>query len=253
MLGVILAGGTGSRLRPMTKFINKHVVNVLDEPMIHYPLSTLVEAGLERIVVVGNEFIDQLRQVVEEDPLAEDAELEFVQQKERAGVAGALSVVEPLAADDRVIVILGDNIFDGSIRPFIEHFSRQARGARVLLKRVTGDTSAFGVADITEEKVTRITEKAPGQDNLVATGCYMYDDRVFSLLSQIDPSSRGELEITDLNNAYAVEGELYFDEIPFWWGDCGTPIGKMEAEVELTRRLQANDSAMSSTTRERGN
>jgi glucose-1-phosphate thymidylyltransferase len=221
--GVILAGGLGSRLRPLTQVTNKHLLPVYDRPMIFYPLQTLVEAGIQDILIVtgGNNAGDFLR-LIGNGAAFGLKHVNYTYQKGEGGIADALGLAEHFAAGGKIVVILGDNIIQSSIRPYVEAFKRQAAGARLLLKRVP-DPERFGVAVVRKGRIVRIIEKPKRPpSSLIVTGIYMYDAQVFDIIKTLKPSDRGELEITDVNNAYIRSGQLWYDILPGWWSDCGT-------------------------------
>jgi len=221
--GVILAGGLGSRLSPLTKITNKHLLPVYDRPMIYYPLQTLVEAGIKDIMIVtgGNNAGDFLKL------LGNGAEfglkdINYTYQKGEGGIAAALSLVEHFAEGQKIVVVLGDNIIQGSISRYVENFKKQKSGAKLLLREVS-DPERFGVAEIKGDKIVSIVEKPKKpKSNYVVTGIYMYDHKVFEIIKTLKPSGRGELEITDVNNAYIAKKELTFDLLGGWWTDAGT-------------------------------
>jgi len=223
MKGVILAGGLGTRLHPLTKVTNKHLLPVYQKPMIYYPLETLVRAGLREILIVtgGNSAGEFLRL------LANGREfglkhVNYTYQEGEGGIAAALSLAEDFADGDRVIVILGDNIIEDDIRPYVDRFQKQRQGARLLLKKVP-DPERFGVAELDGKKIVKIVEKPKRVKSPYAvTGIYMYDNQVFDIIKTLKPSGRGELEITDVNNWYLKEGALEYDLLKGFWTDAGT-------------------------------
>ena len=220
--GVILAGGTGSRLMPLTKVTNKHLLSVGRKPMIYHPIEKLVSAGIEEILVVTG--VEHMGDVVSLLGSGKDFGCQFTYkvQDQAGGIAEALLLAENFAAGNRIAVILGDNIFQANLKPYADKFIRQQKGALVLLKQVK-DPHRFGVAEISDNRVIRIVEKEskPPSDYAV-TGIYFYDRNVFDIIRPLKPSDRGELEITDVNNAYIKRGELAFDIIEGWWTDAGT-------------------------------
>ncbi|MFH0771031.1 MAG: sugar phosphate nucleotidyltransferase [Candidatus Omnitrophota bacterium] len=223
MRGVILAGGLGKRLDPLTRITNKHLLPVYSKPMIYYPIRTLVEAGIRDILIVtgGNNAGDFLRL------LGNGAEfglkhINYTYQRGEGGIAEALSLAEHFAQNDKLIVILGDNLIEKSIKKYVDNFIKQPAGAKVLLKKVT-DPQRFGVAEVEGKRIIRIIEKPKKpKSNLAVTGIYMYDSRVFEIIKPLKPSKRGELEITDVNNSYIESGQMTFDVLDGWWTDCGT-------------------------------
>ncbi len=223
MKGVVLAGGTGSRLYPLTKITNKHLLPIYDKPMVFYPIRTLVDAGLRDIMIVtgGRNAGDFLRLLGNGKEFGL-AHLNYAYQEGEGGIAEALALAEHFADGDRICVVLGDNIIEGSIGPAVEEFAAQAAGARILLKQVP-DAERFGVAEIRGDRIAGIEEKpAQPKSNYAVTGIYMYDATVFDKVRTLVPSERGELEITDVNNAYIREGTMTFSFLDGWWTDAGT-------------------------------
>jgi glucose-1-phosphate thymidylyltransferase len=223
MKGIVLAGGTGSRLYPLTKITNKHLLPVYDKPMIYYPIQTLVDAGIRDILIVtgGRNAGDFLRLLANGKEFGL-THLDFTYQEGEGGIAEALALAEHFSDGKRVCVILGDNIIEGSIRQAVEEFRRQPAGARILLKEVT-DAERFGVAEFQGDRIIGIEEK-PKQpkSNYAVTGIYMYDATVFEKIKTLVPSQRGELEITDVNNAYIRDGAMACSFLEGWWTDAGT-------------------------------
>jgi glucose-1-phosphate thymidylyltransferase len=222
MKGVVLAGGTGSRLFPLTKITNKHLLPVYDKPMIYYPIETMVEAGIEDILVVtgGKNAGDFLRLLSNGRQFG--AHLNYTYQEGEGGIADALALAERFAHGDSICVILGDNLIEHSIKPAVEAFEAQGKGARILLKEVP-DAERFGVAELSGERIIGIEEKpASPKSNYAVTGIYMYDATVFQKIKTLVPSRRGELEITDVNNGYIAEGSMSFSFLEGWWTDAGT-------------------------------
>ena len=223
MKGVVLAGGTGSRLFPLTKITNKHLLPIYDKPMIYYPLQTLVEAGIKDILVVtgGKNSGDFLRLLGNGKEFGLK-HLNYTYQEGEGGIADALALAEHFADNNKICVILGDNIIEGSIREAVEDFEKQGKGAKILLKEVP-DAERFGVAQIQGNHIAGIEEKpTQPKSNYAVTGIYMYDETVFQKVRTLVPSGRGELEITDVNNAYIREGTLTFAHLKGWWTDAGT-------------------------------
>ena len=220
--GVILAGGTGSRLFPLTKVTNKHLLPVGQEPMIFHPVKKLVEAGVHEILIVTG--TDHMGDVVALLGSGREFGCEFTYrvQDQAGGIAQALGLARRFGRGGRLAVILGDNIFEASIRPFVDNFRRQPAGAKILLKEVP-DPGRYGVAVTEGARVVRILEKpAEPPSALAVTGIYLYDESVFEIISELRPSGRGELEITDVNNAYIARGTMTYDTLPGWWTDAGT-------------------------------
>jgi len=223
MKGVVLAGGTGSRLFPLTKITNKHLLPIYDKPMIYYPIQTLVDAGIRDILIVtgGRNAGDFLRLLANGKEFGL-THLDFTYQEGEGGIAEALSLAEHFADGERICVILGDNIIEGSIRDAVQQFMTQPGGAKILLKEVE-DAERFGVAEIVDDKIVGIEEKpqAP-KSNLAVTGFYLYDEHVFEKVKGLERSARGELEITDVNNSYIADGAMTFSYLDGWWTDAGT-------------------------------
>jgi glucose-1-phosphate thymidylyltransferase len=222
--GVILAGGLGSRLLPNTRVTNKHLLPVYDQPMIYYPVQTLIEAGINDILVVtGGQFAGDFLQLLRNGASLGIQDLRYAYQEGEGGIADALRLAEDFAQGERICVILGDNLVEKSIKPILDQYRAQPKGARIVLKAVE-DAERFGVVDLDDQKrITQIIEKpADPPTNLAVTGIYFYDNRVFEIIRTLKPSDRGELEITDVNNAYLEAGELEYDELDGWWTDAGT-------------------------------
>ena len=233
MKGVILAGGTGSRLDPLTKITNKHLLPVGDKPMVQWAVDTLEAAGIDELMLVtGADHVDDFRRLLGDD-------LQYGKQERPGGIAEALGLAREFSADDRVVVMLADNIFAGSIEEAIRNFARQDRGARVLLAHVreTEHLRHLGVPRMESERIAEIVEKPvhpPGQ--LAVTGLYCYEPGVFDVIAQLEPSGRGELEITDMNNHYVREGTLEFDVFHGYWGDAGESIDAYYEVIDRARR-----------------
>ncbi|OPY87614.1 MAG: Glucose-1-phosphate thymidylyltransferase [Smithella sp. PtaU1.Bin162] len=223
MKGVVLAGGLGSRLYPLTKVTNKHLLPVYNEPMIYYPIRILVNAGIDEILVVtgGNNAGDFLK-LLENGKDFGLKHINYTYQQGEGGIAAALSLAEFFADKDKIIVVLGDNIIEKNIKSAVKKFRDQKEGARILLKEVT-DPQRFGVPVFKGEKIIRVEEKpANPSSNYAVIGIYMYDYRVFEFIRSLKPSQRGELEITDVNNFYINEGNMQWDVLDGWWTDAGT-------------------------------
>ena len=223
MKGVVLAGGIGTRLHPLTKITNKHLLPIYDKPMIYYPIQALVEAGIRDILIVtgGRNAGDFLRLLANGKEFGLE-HLDYTYQEGEGGIADALSLAEHFADGKRLCVMLGDNIIEGTIRDAVDDFRRQPRGARILLKEVD-DAERFGVAEIDGDRIVGIEEKPKKpKSNAAVTGIYMYDETVFEKVGKLVPSDRDELEITDVNNAYIREGTMTFSFLEGWWTDAGT-------------------------------
>ena len=223
MKGIVLAGGTGSRLFPLTKITNKHLLPIFDKPMIYYPIQTLVDAGIRDLLIVtgGRNSGDFLRLLANGKEFGLK-HINYTYQEGEGGIAEALALAEHFAEGSKICVILGDNIIEGSIADAVREFQKQDRGAKILLKEVP-DAERFGVAEIAGHRIVGIEEKpARPKSNYAVTGIYMFDETVFDKTRTLTPSARGELEITDVNNAYIREGTMTFDFLDGWWTDAGT-------------------------------
>ena len=223
MKGVVLAGGTGSRLFPLTKITNKHLLPIYDKPMIYYPIQTLVDAGIRDILLVtgGRNSGDFLRLLANGKEFGLN-HLNYTYQEGEGGIADALGLAEHFANGDKICVILGDNIVEKSLRQAVQDFEKQDRGAKILLKEVS-DAERFGVAEFKGDHVIGIEEKPKNpKSNYAVTGVYLYDGSVFEKVRKLVPSKRGELEITDVNNAYIHEGTMTYAFLDGWWTDAGT-------------------------------
>ncbi len=239
MKGIVLAGGTGSRLFPLTKITNKHLLPIYDKPMIYFPIETLVEAGIRDLLVVtgGRNSGDFLR-LLENGKEFGLKHINYAYQEGEGGIAEALALAEHFAENSKICVILGDNIIEGSIAEAVRSFQQQERGAKILLKKVP-DADRFGVAEIVGDRIAGIEEKpAHPKSSYAVTGIYMYDKTVFDKTRTLKPSARGELEITDVNNAYIHEGTMTFNYLEGWWTDAGTFESLLHAAnlVRETRR-----------------
>lgn len=223
MKGVVLAGGLGTRLRPLTSVTNKHLLPVYDQPMIYYPIQTLVNAGITDITVVtgGSSAGDFLR-LLGNGKAFGLKHLNYAYQEGEGGIAEALSLVEHFAAQEPVCVVLGDNIIEGNIRAAVAAYRQQKNGAKIILKKVP-DPQRFGVPRLNGSRVLSIDEKpAKPQSDYAVIGVYMYDAAVYDIIRSLEPSGRGELEITDVNNAYIARDQMTWEELEGWWTDAGT-------------------------------
>ena len=239
MKGNVLAGGTGSRLSPLTRVTNKHLLPVYDKPMVYYPIQTLVNAGIEEILLVtgGKNAGDFLRLLGNGRDFGLK-HLNYTYQEGEGGIAEALGLAEYFAGKDRICVILGDNIIENNICRAVENFQQQ-EGAKILLKEVT-DAQRFGVAEIQSGRVIGIEEKPENpKSNYAVIGIYFYDPSVFQKIRRLKPSGRGELEITDVNNFYVEEGKLSCDILDGWWTDAGTFDSLLRANM-LVAQTGAN-------------
>ena len=241
MKGIVLAGGLGTRLHPLTKITNKHLLPVYNRPMIYYPIQTLVDAGISEILIVtGGKNAGHFLELLGNGKEFGLKHLDYTYQEGEGGIAAALSLAEYFVEDDPVCVILGDNIYEKSMRGSAEEFARQGKGARIHLKRVE-NPQRFGVPVIEGERILRIEEKPkdPKSDYAV-TGLYMYDQSVFDIIKTLKPSGRGELEITDVNNAYIDRGAMDYDVINGFWGDAGESIDVYYQVIDWVRAHGAN-------------
>jgi len=223
MKGIVLAGGTGSRLKPLTDVTNKHLLPVGKYPMIFYSIYQLKQAGITEILIItGREHMGSVMGLLGSGSEF-GLDFTFKVQDQAGGIAQALGLAEHFVAGDYCVVALGDNIFEDNISPFVELFTKQGRGAKVLLKEVP-DPQRFGVAEIKDGKIITIEEKPKRpKSNLAITGIYVYDSKVFDIIKTLRPSARGELEITDVNNKYIQQGELTYNILKGLWTDAGTP------------------------------
>lgn len=221
--GVVLAGGLGMRLFPITSVTNKHLLPVFAKPMIFYPIQTLKNAGIDEILLVtGGQHAGDFLQVLGTGEELGIRRLHYTYQKGEGGIADALRLAEPFAGGRKVCVVLGDNIIEKNILASATAFARQPQGARILLKEVS-DAERFGVVELAQGSITRILEKpAHPPTNLAVIGIYFYDSTVFDIIRSLTVSARGELEITDVNNAYLQRGTLEYDILDGWWTDAGT-------------------------------
>jgi glucose-1-phosphate thymidylyltransferase len=241
MKGIILAGGLGTRLQPLTKITNKHLLPIYGKPMIYYPIETLIHAGITDIMIVtgGNNAGDFLKLLGNGMDFGL-RHINYTYQEGEGGIADALSLAEYFADKQSVCVILGDNIIEKNIIKAVRDFKSQKEGAKILLKEVP-DPERFGVAQIENNKLINIVEK-PKQpkSNLAVIGIYMYDARVFDIVKTLKPSERGELEITDVNNAYVKEDKMTWEMLKGWWTDAGTFESLLRANI-LVSQTGANN------------
>jgi len=236
MRGVVLAGGLGSRLLPLTKVTNKHLLPVYDRPMIYYPIQALANAGVHEIMLVtgGNSAGDFLRLLGNGKEFGLKR-LNYTYQEGEGGIADALKLAEHFADGEPVCVMLGDNIIEGNFIAAAQSFARQQKGAKILLKEVK-DPQRFGVPVLEGKQVIKIEEKpAKPRSSYAVTGVYFYDAAVFDIIKTLKPSGRGELEITDVNNAYIAEGTLTWDVLDGWWTDAGTIESLYQANQFVSR------------------
>lgn len=240
MKGVILAGGLGKRLDPLTRVTNKHLLPVFNRPMIFYPIQALINAGIREILLVtGGAYAGDFLKLLGNGKAFGLQHLNYTYQEGEGGIAQALSLAEHFADHGKICVILGDNIIERNIRRAAEKFERQAVGAKILLKRVP-DPNRFGVPLLRDGRVVRIEEKPRRpKSSYAVTGIYMYDAQVFDTIRTLRPSSRGELEITDVNNAYIAKAQLTYEILRGWWSDAGT-FESLHRASNLVARTGAN-------------
>lgn len=235
MKGIILAGGSGTRLHPLTKVTNKHLLPIYNKPMIYCPLETLLNAGIKNILIVSGpdhagHFLKLLRSGKQFD-----ATFTYEIQEEAGGIGQALGLAKDFVGDDKCVVILGDNIFEEDITPYVKEFEKQKEGARIFLKEVSEqDAKKFGIALVDGKKVTYVEEKPKKpKSNLAMTGLYMFDSKVFGVIKKLKPSWRHEIEITDALDAYVKKGQLYYNKIRKFWSDAGSFDSLLKASIMI--------------------
>ena len=223
MKGIILAGGLGTRLYPLTRITNKHLLPIYNKPMIYYPLEKLVQAGVKDILIVtGGNFAGDFLMLLRNGREFGLKEINYAYQEGQGGIAEALGLTETFVDRDKCVVVLGDNIIEKSIRKYVEDFEKQDVGAKILLKEVQ-DPTRFGVPEIKGDKIVAIEEKPKvPKSNYAVIGIYMYDSQVFDVIPDLKPSARGELEITDVNNYYVKKNQMSYSVLDGWWADAGT-------------------------------
>jgi len=240
MKGIVLAGGLGTRMHPLTKVTNKHLLPIYDKPMIYYPITTLVNAGIDEILIVtgGNSAGDFLKLLGNGKEFGLK-HLNYTYQEGEGGIAAALSLAEFFSDNDKIVVVLGDNIIEKNIREAVEDFKKQKEGAKVLIKEVH-DPQRFGVPAFDDGKIIRIEEKPSNPASSYAViGIYMYDNTVFDFIKTLKPSDRGELEITDVNNYYIEKGTITHNVLDGWWTDAGT-FDSLRYAGEMVAKTGAN-------------
>jgi len=241
MKGVILAGGLGTRLYPLTKVTNKHLLPVYDKPMIYYPIQTLINAGIDDILIVtgGNNAGDFLKLLGNGKEFGLK-HINYTYQEGEGGIAEALGLAEFFASGEKICVVLGDNIIEKNIRKAAENFRRQKEGAKILLKEVP-DPQRFGVPDLKGDRIIRVEEKPENpKSHYAVIGIYLFDQEVFNFIKTLKPSDRGELEITDVNNQYIGKGLMTWDILEGWWTDAGTFESLLRAN-QLVAQTGANN------------
>jgi glucose-1-phosphate thymidylyltransferase len=244
MKGVILAGGIGSRLHPLTRITNKHLLPIFDRPMVEYAIEALVRGGItEMMVVTGGTHAGEFLRLLGDGHAHGIDRLSYAYQEREGGIADALGLAERFAGGDRVLVMLADNVFERSIKSAIENFEQQEGGARIVLSREEDPEHLrhLGVAELDGDRVLRIVEKPESPPSEYAvTGLYFYDSAVFEFLPTLSPSARGELEITDVNNWYIDQGAMEYDIAEGFWGDAGESIEAYYAVNDFVRQHGAN-------------
>jgi len=238
MKGIILAGGSGTRLYPLTKVTNKHLLPVGRLPMIYHPIYKLTEAGIEDILIVTG--VEHMGDIVNLLGSGRNFKCRFTYkvQDEAGGIAQALALGREFADDGKIIVILGDNVFEDKLKPFVSRFEKQKRGARILVKEVS-DPQRFGVVEFKDSKVISIEEKPKKpKSKFAVTGIYFYDAEVFKIIRGLRPSGRGELEISDVNSVYLKQSHLEYDILSGWWTDAGTFESLERATLMVERKIK---------------
>jgi glucose-1-phosphate thymidylyltransferase len=246
MKGIVLAGGLGTRLHPLTKITNKHLLPIYNRPMIYYPIQTLVDAGITEILIVtGGRNAGHFLELLGNGQEFGLKHLDYTYQVGEGGIAAALSLAEYFVDKDPVCVILGDNVYEKSVRKSAEAFIQRGHGARIHLKRVE-NPQRFGVPVMEGDRIVKIEEKpkAPKSDYAV-TGLYMYDNAVFEIIKSLKPSGRGELEITDVNNAYIERGDMTFSTVDGWWSDAGTFDSLLRTNILVASQFEGNSEEIS--------
>jgi glucose-1-phosphate thymidylyltransferase len=240
MKGVILAGGLGTRMYPLTKITNKHLLPVYDKPMIYYPLQALINAGIEDILIVtGGTYAGDFLRLLGNGNEFGLKHINYTYQEGEGGIAAALRMAEFFAARDKICVMLGDNIIEKNIREAVKKFDRQKAGAKIMVKEVP-DPYRFGVPVLEGDRIVKIEEKPKAPKSPYAvTGIYLYDNTVFDIIKSLRPSNRGELEITDVNNVYIGRGQLTWEVLDGWWTDAGT-FGSLLKASQLVAQTGAN-------------
>jgi glucose-1-phosphate thymidylyltransferase len=242
MKGVILAGGSGTRLHPLTRITNKHLLPLYDRPMVTYAVEALVQAGIDELMLVtGGTHAGEFFRLLGNGHEYGIDRLAYGYQEQAGGIAEALGLAERFVGGDKSCVLLADNVFEHSLRPIVENFERQERGARIVLSHVEQDEHLrhLGVASMDGERVVQIVEKPlTPPSNFAVTGVYFYDAQVWDVLPTLEPSGRGELEITDVNNWYVENGEMQADVVDGFWGDAGESIDAYYAVNDFVRGRQ---------------
>lgn len=241
MKGVVLAGGLGTRLLPLTKVTNKHLLPVYDKPMVYYPILAIINAGIKEVMIVtgGNSAGDFLRLLGNGKEFGLK-EINYTYQEGEGGIAEALALAEDFADGEKILIVLGDNVIEKNIKKYKESFEKQKQGAKILLKEVP-HPQHFGVPEIEGDRIVRIEEKPKNpKSNYAVTGIYMYDSRVFDIIKTLKRSDRGELEITDVNNDYIKHGTMTHDILDGWWIDAGSSPDNLALATQMVIKTGAN-------------
>jgi glucose-1-phosphate thymidylyltransferase len=240
MKGVILAGGLGKRLYPLTKITNKHLLPIYNKPMIYYPIETLIDAGIKDILIVtGGNHAGEFLRLLGNGRQFGLKHINYTYQEGEGGIAQALGLAKHFADNEKIVVILGDNIIEKNIKKAVEDLRKQPKGAKILVKKVP-DPERFGVVEFDKkQQISGIVEKpkSPKSDYIV-TGIYMYDSQVFDVIKKLKPSKRGELEITDVNNWYLKKRELTYNVLNGWWTDSGTFDSLLRANTLVSKKAK---------------
>jgi glucose-1-phosphate thymidylyltransferase len=246
MKGIVLAGGLGSRLYPLTKITNKHLLPVYNRPMIYYPIQTLVDTGITEILIVtGGKKAGDFLELLGNGKEFGLKHLNYMYQEGESGIAAALSLAEYFVEDDTVCVILGDNVYEKSVRQSAAEFSQRGHGAKIHLKRVE-NPQRFGVPIIDGDRILKIEEKPDvPKSEYAITGLYMYDHTVFDIIKTLKPSGRGELEITDVNNAYIDRNEMTYAIVDGWWTDAGTFDSLLRTNILVASQFEGDPEEIS--------
>jgi len=244
MKGVILAGGLGTRMHPLTRITNKHLLPVYDKPMIYYSIRALVNAGVKDIMIVtGGAYAGEFLRLLKNGQEFGLKRISYAYQEGEGGIADALKLTEDFVAGHKCIVLLADNIVGGTIKPAVEAFRKQKRGAKIILKEVP-DPRSYGCPVLRGKRIVKIEEKPKKPKSTYAvTGIYMYDSSVFEIAEKLKPSARGELEITDVNNAYIRRGTMTYEILDGWWGDAGESIDAYLRVNRMVAEYGANKTA----------
>jgi len=246
MKGIVLAGGLGTRLHPLTKITNKHLLPIYNRPMIYYPIQTLVDAGISEILIVtGGRNAGDFLQLLGNGKAFGLKHLDYTYQEGEGGIAAALSLAEYFVDRDLVCVILGDNLYEKSVRQSAIDFGERGYGAKIHLKKVE-NPQRFGVPIINGDQIAKIEEKPKHpQSEYAVTGLYMYDHTVFDIIKTLKPSGRGELEITDVNNAYIERNEMTYTIIDGWWSDAGTFDSLLRSNILVASQSESDSEEIS--------